>query len=619
MKKSFFQIRQLKSISSDGFEINNINLDLEYGEVFAVVSNSEYEIIAFMEAISGLAEPIEGKITFKGMDADHNLINNNSGISFLYRKSYLFNHMTVAENISLPVLPKMKGSKIVNWSKIKSNAEGILKELNFQVDYREMVCNLTKEQKKLVAIARAFNNKPEIVIMCNPIEGLDSKSIQNLYEIIRKFKTNQGSVIYLTQHWEEALKVADRISVLADGQIKRIFSIEDIIRNPQELLDCLGYYTYKKDMSNIEPEVKEVLDSVLKAAEFITSEYELKDVLSLLSGQVVKFMNSDGCIIHLIDEETKTVIDRFELKTNEELYATLKDEVVIRIAGEENFFYSNMHENDFASIFSSVNNVKTVVCIPLLVRTRVIGVMQIYYEKYYAYSEEQLKYLKTFAKHATIAIEDTKLLGRSALLRESHHRIKNNLQSIINLISIQKQANDEGQNEALNNTLDDIISRIKSIAIVHDLLSKDKKGRSVINIKEIIEVISDFSKLMSIRIITNLYLEDILIPYSKATSIALIVNELITNCIKHAFKDGNFNIISISCRKENELIILEVEDNGKGFDSDFDIATINSLGLSIVTSIINHEFKGRVNFIKKEEGTGTKVQILLPKERILIE
>ncbi|MHB8065354.1 MAG: histidine kinase dimerization/phosphoacceptor domain -containing protein, partial [Ruminiclostridium sp.] len=482
-ERIFFQIRKWKSINSDGYKLENVNLDLKRGEVFALVGNSEYDINAFMEAIYGAVEPIEGEIIFK--DKIIHSIKKNIGISFLYRNSYLFEYMSVSENIALP---KFKRTWFVNGLKIKLMAKEILKELNFHIDHQEIVCNLSIEQKKLVSIARAFNNKPEIVIMNNPMEALSSKSVQNLYEVIHRFKVNNGSIIYLTQHWEEALKVADRISVLAEGQNEKVFLTEDVRRNPQQLLDCLGYYNYKKNILDIEPKAKEILDSVLKAAEFITSEHELKDVLTLLSEQVVKFMNADGCIIHLIDEETKTVIDKLELKTNDELHATLKDEVVIKIAEGENFFYSNMHEKYFTSNFSYIVNVKTVICIPLLVRTRVIGVMQIYYEKYYAHSEEQAKYLKTFAKHAGIAIEDTKLIGRSALLQESHHRIKNNLQSVINLISIQKQSIDDGQNEDLNNILDDIISRIKSIATVHDILSKDKKGRSVINLKEIIEV-----------------------------------------------------------------------------------------------------------------------------------
>jgi two-component sensor histidine kinase len=392
---------------------------------------------------------------------------------------------------------------------------------------------------------------------------------------------------------------------------------EDVKRNPLQLLDCLGYYNYTKSSSNIEPEGREILDSVLKAAEYITSEYELKDVLSLLSEQVVKYMNADGCIIYLIDEETKTVIDKYELKMNSELTATFKVDVVVKIASEDDIFYSNMHEKEFATLFSSICNVKTVVCTSLRVRTRVIGVMEVYYEKYYAHSEEQTKYLITISKHAGVVIEDTRLIGRSVLLQESHHRIKNNLQSVINLISLEKQSVENGQNETLNNTLDDLISRVKSIATVHDLLSKDKKGRSVINTREIIESIASYSTLILKKVHINLHLEDILIPYNKATSISLIINELVNNCLKHAFEEDKINIIEISCKKEKESIILYVENNGKPISEDFDIEESSGIGLSIVTSIIKYEFKGSIKFMKKEEGT--KVEIDLPLDRILLE
>jgi len=610
------QIKGLQSRGSEDYSLHDVTLDIGAGEVLALVGVNEYEINSFIEAAYGLSEITSGEFSYRGsVFAPRDL--RDQPISFLFRKTHLFEHLTVAENIFLPALPRGRYVKTIRPRKIIKDAREILRNLNFPIEASDTVSVLTVEQRKLVSIARAFNNRPELIIMNSPMEALGASSAQNLYEIIRRFKGAQGSVIYLTQFWEEALRIADRISVLVDGCTSKVFFTEDVRKNPQQLLGCLGHYNYRGNVADRGPVDKAILDSILKTAESITGEYELKDVLTMLSEQVVRFMGADGCTIHVIDEETGTVIEREEMKADSRLFATLKDDVVLKIAQSERLFYANMHEKDFTSNFSKIVGVKTVLCVPLLVRAHVIGVMQIFYEQYYAHSEEQAKYLSTFAKHAEIAIEDTKLLGRSALLQESHHRIKNNLQSVMNLISLQKRTIGDGRDDEWNAALDDIISRVKSIALVHDLLSRDKKGRSVVDIREIIQSIARYSLLLSEDVKAELNLENILIPYNKATSIALIVNELISNCLKHAFGDGKDKLITISCIRNDGKIVLEVSNNGSGLSPGFSIEDSSGLGLSIVNSIIKHEFKGSIGF--REQDGLTVVTITLPVVWSLLE
>ena len=82
--------------------------------------------------------------------------------------------------------------------------------------------------------------------MHNPTEDLSSESVQKLYQVIDKYKSDGKSIIYVTKQWEEALKVADRISVISDGEIKKIFLADDAKKNPQELLNILGKFNHRK-------------------------------------------------------------------------------------------------------------------------------------------------------------------------------------------------------------------------------------------------------------------------------------------------------------------------------------------------------------------------------------
>ena len=165
----------------------------------------------------------------------------------------------------------------------------------------------------------------------------------------------------------------------------------------------------------------------------------------------------------------------------------------------------------------------------------------------------------------------------------------------------------------MDELLDSIISRVKSIASVHNLLSKDKLGRSIINVKKIIESVISITN-NNRRITIQYELDDIFIPYNKATSIALIVNELVINCLKHAFSEDDSGIIVITCKKIDDTIILSVQDNGKGFPENFHLTKSASLGLSIIQGIVQSEFNGKLSYLSEKENT--QVLIKIPSNRI---
>lgn len=614
MEDFIFQIKHLKSSNlKEGF-ITDIDLNLKRGEVHALVGDEDFTTRKLFKAISAQENNIQGKAIFNGVEYDISHIRKINKLSFLFQHSRLVETLTVAENIVLDFYPRWGISPFVNWGKVKKNSIDLLEKLNFHVDLKLKVFKLSKEEKKIVNIAKVFYSDPECIIMHDPTEDLSSESVQKLYQVIDKYKSEGKSIIYVTKQWEEALKIADRISVISDGEVKKIFLADDAKRNPQELLNILGKFNHSN--VKVDYESKDVLNAVFKAAEFLTSEYELNDVLLLLSKQVTKFMNADGCNIHLIDEGTNAIIDTLEFKIKEDLQAQLKEHVVFNIADKQKSYYTNQHEKDFLSNFELNNKVKTIICVPVLIRARVTAIIQIFYEGFYAHSEEETSYLSAFARNAALAIEDTRLMGSSALLQESHHRIKNNLQSIINIISLQKQMKEIGVENRLNDVLDNIILRIKSIASVHDLLAKDKLGRSIINIKDIVGAIAKFFTEMNTGLKIDLEMDNIFIPYNKATSIALIVNELINNCLKHAFPNKKVGLISVRCIRYKEFVLMSVEDNGVGIPPEFKIKKMNGLGLSIVSSIIEYEFKGKIEFILKEKGT--KVEIYLSNEKVFI-
>lgn len=606
MGSTIFDIRHLKYYSSEGV-IDDVNISVSQGEIHALIINNSSEQSLFIKAIQEIDNDSKAELYYSGIQSSRSQIPDEK-VVIMHQKPHLIKNFSVGENISFTNLVSHRFIPLISWKKVKASAKSVLESLKFDIDPSIKVHKLSRENKKLVYIASIFNKSPKVIIMHEPMEALSPDNIEKFFKGIRGFVDAGGSVLYITKQWEETLKIADRISILSKGRITDEMDIDSAKKDPQRLINKIEKYNYKQSDDNSDLEMKTVLDAVIKAAEFLTSEYELKDVLELLAKEVTNVMNADGCEIQLIDGKTSSLIDQFEYKKID-MKHKVSNETNLRIIKSNDIFYSNSNEPNFSSCFDESENIKTIISIPAQIRSQITGIIHIYYQDHYVYSKDEYKYLIAFSKHAALAIEDTRLLGRSALLQESHHRIKNNLQSIVTLVTLQKSFILKDEKVDIDAILNNIISRIKSIAAVHDLLSKDELGRSIIDVKKIIETIISYANIGN-HITLHIELENILIPYNKATSVALIVNELISNCQKHAFPSGEEGDIRIVCKKKNDHIFLSVQDDGIGFAKPVHPTEPKTLGLSIVASIVKGEFRGQIDFPEVQHGA--LIDIRLP-------
>ncbi len=611
-KISLIECRGVCSTKAPWTKLDDINLDIHRGEIFALVGESGSGKTTFINLLAGIINSeMQGDICFAGKPLDQET--REKKIGFLFESPSLVPNLSVAENIFLQKFPRFKFLPLISWSKVRKAAQRMLNYYDFEIDVRKEIYQLSAEEKKIVEIVKIMVKNPQLIVLHEPTNGMSSETIDKLYRLIYNFKQSGGTVIYVTKEWEEALKIAERIAVIYEGKILGKVFADEAKKNPRKLLNMfLGNYNEKVTQDN-EADT-EVLDAVFKAAEYLTSEYELRDILHFFAEHATKVMNATGCVINLIDKKTSTIIDTVSFQGNKKsLVPEIRWEILEKAIHQNTIFYMSERDSEFESIFDARNGVKTVMLLPVLIRSQVTGIVQLYYENIFVYSEKEWKYINTLARQAALAVEDSRLMGRSVLLQESHHRIKNNLQSIVSIIILQKNFLKENiEFSEVENILDDIISRIKSIAAVHDLLAKDELGRSIINLRDIVQRVLNIAAYPNANkhIDIQLDLDDIFIPYSKATTIILIINELISNCFEHAFSGRQSGKIKIECKKEREGIALSVCDDGVGLPEDFSFQRVKSLGLNIVYIIIVKEFHGRIDFIRKE--SGADFNIFLP-------
>ncbi|MED4583699.1 sensor histidine kinase [Brevibacillus choshinensis] len=208
--------------------------------------------------------------------------------------------------------------------------------------------------------------------------------------------------------------------------------------------------------------------------------------------------------------------------------------------------------------------------------------------------------------------KEKQLMIKSAVIKEIHHRVKNNLQTIASLLRLQMR---RSQSNEIEKVYRESINRINSIAIIHEYLAQD--GLEQIDFKEILTKISKIivsSMRRSEQAIQVVVAgESVYLPSNKATSFALIVTELIQNCMIHAFRDQHEGTIAVALVTKDDFISLSVTDDGVGIEDMEQVLQKGHLGLKIVDTLVKEDLEGTMHF--RNTGSGTEVTILYPIQK----
>jgi len=193
------------------------------------------------------------------------------------------------------------------------------------------------------------------------------------------------------------------------------------------------------------------------------------------------------------------------------------------------------------------------------------------------------------------------LKEKETLLAEVHHRVKNNLAIISGLLEMQAFNTDEDQ---LLDKLRESQSRIQSIAMVHEKLYQSESFSEIDIDRYIDDLLSMIINSMintdnSIKVTRDM--DSVAMNIAQAIPCGLLLNELITNCYKHAFGDREEGAIHISLKQKDHHIRLRVSDNGRGLPDDFNIDQVTSLGMTLINTLVT-QLNGELE-IHNEGGT----------------
>lgn len=195
-------------------------------------------------------------------------------------------------------------------------------------------------------------------------------------------------------------------------------------------------------------------------------------------------------------------------------------------------------------------------------------------------------YFKNYKKNKKLQDQNK---VKDALIQEIHHRVKNNLQFVNSIINMQISSDDD---KTLTGPLNDAARRISSMALVHEMLynQNDTEGINIkIYIEELVLLINDAVNSTKLPIKFKINCDALIFNTTKTTAIGMIITELISNSIKHAFKNVNYPLVEIKLNAINDNVTLEVKDNGNGIQE----TTISKNGIGTrLIDIFSRQLKG---------------------------
>jgi rhamnose transport system ATP-binding protein len=207
--KSFAGVRALKGVS----------FDLRAGEVHALVGENGAGKSTFVRIVTGAERADAGTLSIAGTAVTHldPHTARRLGIAVIYQQPSLFPHLTVAENIALALEDPGPWSR-VRWPARRRRAAELLAGIGAPIDPERLVESLSMPEQQLVEIARAIGADARVVIMDEPTASLSAREVERLFAVIARLRERGAGVIYISHRLEEIAAVADRITVLRDGE-----------------------------------------------------------------------------------------------------------------------------------------------------------------------------------------------------------------------------------------------------------------------------------------------------------------------------------------------------------------------------------------------------------------
>jgi two-component system, sensor histidine kinase PdtaS len=374
------------------------------------------------------------------------------------------------------------------------------------------------------------------------------------------------------------------------------------------------------------------LATIHRVSSIIASTLNLDEVLQIITTQAVHLSGAErSCIFELDpDKQHLHVVSHYGLNT------ALVRNLQLRVGqccagrsvqtGRPSMAVDCFKEDEHCFLARDPGisaEVHSVLCVPLQVKRKVLGCICIYSNHRHPLSHEQMQLVITFANEAAIAIENARLYEetrrglelKSALLRELHHRVKNNLATVAGILSLQRRRT---KSPEVRSTLAESVNRVQGLAATHDLLAHEDVSEA--RVEDIARKIVGVANANLRPPETHIHFEvepcPIVIPSRAVTILALVLNEMVSNAIKHGMAGLKEGTVTIRGFAEDRMVVVQVLDTGTRLEQweAGEEESREGLGLSLIKNLIG-DLGGKFALRHSKDMHATIAEVRFPLAR----
>jgi PAS domain S-box-containing protein len=447
----------------------------------------------------------------------------------------------------------------------------------------------------------------------------------------------------------EAIEHYETLRVRRDGQVIPVSLTISPMRAPSGAI--IGASTIARDITaqkQAEAEVerrRRETEMLADLAQSLSASLDLDTVLLRVVAGAQELCASERAILMLREPDADVLVGRYEVGAPHMTYAGLRIEPGKGLGGQvlrtahpwrtDNYATDPRFSKEYLAGARTGGNI-AVLAVPILAGARVDGLFYVSNPSSHPFTDRDEELLVRLAAHAAIAIQNAQLYRQAqeelaqrrqaeahltaslrekeVLLKEVHHRVKNNMQIVSSLLELQSDVIDDA---ALLAQFRDSQDRIRSMALVHETLYQSQDLARLDLARYIHTLSAQLVQSYNIdpqRITVRIQVEPVVLDIDQAIPWGLILNELLSNAFKHAFPQSYAGEVHVELHADTaQQATLVVRDNGVGFPDDLDFRHTESLGLQLI-SMLTEQLQGTVALERAGGTTFTLTFPVLPAE-----
>ncbi|HSR33377.1 MAG TPA: sugar ABC transporter ATP-binding protein [Anaerolineae bacterium] len=201
--------------------LQDVTFEVTTGEIHALVGENGAGKSTLMKILTGALSRDQGEICLRGQPVEIDTPSHaqSLGISMIHQELSLVPYLTVGQNIYLGREPRTRLPGFINWTSLYTQAQELLDRLNVDVDARAEVADLRIAQQQMVEVAKALSLNADLIAMDEPTSALTERETDVLFDVMRALRAQGVSLIFISHRLEEVFEIADRVTVLRDGQL----------------------------------------------------------------------------------------------------------------------------------------------------------------------------------------------------------------------------------------------------------------------------------------------------------------------------------------------------------------------------------------------------------------